>query len=235
MSYDRLLDRWLPVYYNQVSLDGVSYAYFTAPTAVLRVVDVASGTSRVGFSGDPALIWNVVAFRPEGIYVSHSNGPSGGDTDPGRLWRVTSSTTLAPISDRRSVGGWRIVGSYAWGVETDDPIKVAQPGNEMRLVRIDLKNGTASVWFRRTGILIGTLGSLPNGSAVVLVGDPLALWMVAGPQDERQIASMGASYDTVSESRGVWLSNNSGIWLLTSSGPAVMVTSMSLVPVGECG
>jgi hypothetical protein len=234
MSYDRLLDRWLPVYSNQVSLDGVSYAYFTAPAAVLRVVEVASGTPRVAFSGDPTLIWKVVAFRPEGIYVSHSNGPAGGDTDPDRLWRVTSSTTLALISDRRSVGGWRIFGGYAWGVETDDPMRLAQPGTEERLLRIDLKTGAASVWFRRTGTLIGALGGLPNGNTVVLVGDPLALWMVAAPQDERQIASIGASADSANDSHGVWLLNASGIWLVTSSGQAVLVTMRPLIPVGEC-
>ena len=234
-TYDRQLGRWLPVNASQVSRDGASYAYFDVlPNTPRRLLtDVASGTTRVAFTGDPRFIWAVIAFRSDGIYISHSSGPGLADPDPDRLWRLDQSGTLSAISDRRSVGGWRVAGGYAWGVETDDPLKLGQPGNEERLLRVDLISGAATVWLRRTGTLVEALGVEPNGSALALVSDPLALWEVAAPGTEQQVAPMG-SYSTVSDSHGIWLSNNNGIWLISPNGDVQAVSPVLGTLAGEC-
>jgi hypothetical protein len=235
-TFDRKTGRWLPVDSSQVSPDGASYAYFDVLPSrpQLVVVDVASGTTHVALVGDPALIWSVVGYGPHGIYVTHGNGPAGGDSDPNRLWLVTSSGTLTPISDRRSVGGWRIADGFAWAVETDDPSKLNQPGNEERLLRVDLANGTATVWLRRTGTLVEALGTEPDGRALTLVSEPLALWLVAAAGTEQQVAAMGAYANTASDLHGIWLSNNEGIWLITPQAKPISLSSMQALPAGDC-
>ena len=116
---------------------------------------------------------------------------------------------------------------------TDDPSKLNQPGNEVRLIRVDITSGAATVWFRRTGTLVVPLGVEPDSSALVLVNPPVSLWLVAGTGIERQVALMGASTDTVSDSHGVWLSNN-GIWLAAPNGEVLAVSSVSGTPAGAC-
>jgi hypothetical protein len=107
-------------------------------------------------------------------------------------------------------------------------------GNEERVLRLDFTSGEGTVWFRRTGSLVGALGAEPDGTLLVLASDPLGLWLVAGPGIEDQIASMGADSETASDSRGVWLSNDKGIWLAGPNGEVVAVSPTSGLPAGEC-
>lgn len=235
-TYDWKVGRWLPVDASQVSPDGSTYAFFDfiPNRPQLTVVDVASGAAHVVFVGDPVFTWAVVGNGPQGIYVTHGNGPGGGDSNPDRLWLVTSSGILTSVSDRRSVGGWRISGGSAWGVETDDPSKLNQPGNEERLVQVDLASGIATVWLRRTGTLVEALGTEPDGSALTLVSDPLALWLVASPGTEHEVVAMGSYANTTSDLHGIWLSNDRGLWLITPQAQAIAVSSIQAVPAGTC-
>jgi hypothetical protein len=234
-SYDWALKRWLPVSLAQVSADGASYAAFDS-SARLVVTDVASGATRAIYSGDARFIWTVVGIRPEGIYVWRAAGEGTVDADRDRLYIVKASGILQLVGDRRSVGGWYLAGGYAWGVETDDPLRLGQPGNEERLLRVDVTTGTSTVWFRRTGTIVGFLGVESDGSA--LVQSRRELWLVQRPGAERQLAAAGA-YFTVSDSRGIWLSNDNGLWLVTPEGEMVVVTMVAVTasnpaPAGIC-
>jgi hypothetical protein len=218
-----------------VSSDGASYAAFDS-SARLVVTDVASAATSVIYSGDARFIWNVVGYRPEGIYVWRGAGEGTVDPDRDRLYIVKASGTPQPVGVRRSVAGWYLAGGYAWGVETDDPLRLGQPGNEERLVRVDVTTGAGTVWFRRTGTLVGFLGVEPDGSLLAQTGRDL--WLVQRPGAERQLAASGALF-TVSDSRGIWLSNNGGLWLVTQQGEVVAVdmvavTARNPAPAGTC-
>ena len=102
------------------------------------------------------------------------------------------------------------------------------------MLRVDVANGTATVWLRRTGTLVEALGAEPDGIALALVSDPLGLWLVASPGTERQAAAMGAQRDTAGDLHGIWLSNNDGIWLVTPQATAISVSSMHATPAGSC-
>jgi hypothetical protein len=101
-------------------------------------------------------------------------------------------------------------------------------------VRVDLSNGAAEIWFRRTGTLLGSLGVEPTGAVVVLVSDPLAIWLVSSPGVERQVVAGGEYSPAISDPHGVWFSNNAGLWLITPAGAVINVTTTRAAPAGSC-
>ena len=96
ITYNRVVGRWLPVARDQVSADGLHYAYAEAifpasaspqagpgpfPIGVhIRVVDLPSGSDRIVFSSAGAVpFYTVVAYSQEGIYLTAGCGEGCSD------------------------------------------------------------------------------------------------------------------------------------------------------------
>jgi hypothetical protein len=171
-TYDRAQSKWLPVPRAWVAPDGSRYAYSVNPvgtsgpvTGTIHVVDVASGADH------PIVVpstSNVLSYESEGIYVVHvvpsSGAPSAGlgllDPASGSFKQITASGTWSAIG-----------GGFAWGADLDSSI--APPPGEMnaanRLMKVELKTGTASVVAKYPGASVRILG-VDSGQPVVSLG-----------------------------------------------------------------
>jgi hypothetical protein len=138
VTYTRAARRWLPADRNQVSPDGVHYAYPEVPTPNvalhLHIVDLAAGTDTVVLTGTS---WGILDYRAEGIYVTKTPY-YGGESNAG-LWLMNpvdgSVRQVLPETDTTLFLG----GAAAWG--SDKPILPTV------LYRYDLVTGARSVWF----------------------------------------------------------------------------------------
>ena len=168
VTYDRATGRWLPVAPNQVSADGLRYAYtewiLGEPSALgampiggrIHVVDVRPASDQVVYSFNGQGYYSIVNFAPEGIYFSPGCvgvvvGYMCGPEDL-KLWRLDpKSGTRTKISDQR--GSWTIAGGVAWMVPLAGPREVPDgrvigPDLPNQLLRVDLSTGREEVWDR---------------------------------------------------------------------------------------
>jgi hypothetical protein len=122
ITYDPAIGRWLAVARDQISDDGLHYAYAEAifPTEAspqaepgpfpigvhIRVVDLPSGSDRIVFSSAGAVpFYTVVAYSQEGIYLTGGCGEGCG-TDSLKLWRLDiASSRLARSAIGKALAG----------------------------------------------------------------------------------------------------------------------------------
>jgi virginiamycin B lyase len=232
-SYDPPKSRWLPVSSGAISVDGSRYAY-SANDSAFHVVDVATGRDRVL----PGVFGNVLAFRPEGIYLT-----SGGGTG---LWLVDPDTggKQAILQD----SGVQVVGDgAAWigAVNNADPAP-PQPGmggvpryNEVS--RRDLASGASEPWFYRSGATVQAKAAL--GGRLVLwaqTSDTQDVWIVSGPNlaDRLTMGAMGDPFpvagNVTGDASGVWLAGPLGIYLWTPRTGLTLVSTVIGTPAGTC-
>jgi hypothetical protein len=160
-TYDRPVNRWLPVAANAVSPDGLRFAFadydlssgpgnavvaggVIATTGKVHIVDARTGAGQVVFSGSPT--FSVVAFTSGGLYLSQvaltKIGPVAGGLF---VLNLAGGTPRPVVGANRTLdqNGWQIDGSYAWGVD------FASGGGHIsgnRVLRLDLKTGKVQEW-----------------------------------------------------------------------------------------
>lgn len=237
ISYDRAVNRWIPVAWNYLSPDGQRFVWSASD---LHVVDVNTSSDKVirmpqvnGFA------WTVIDFNSGGIYVT----PIGGEAapEPG-LWVVNPDSGVVRKLD--GTQSWTQVDSKAaWGVVVGD--------SDMRLSRMDLLSGARTtqltVPYHRSlqpgDMSVELIALDPNGRPLVLLRDwqrpyPWHLALLYGPETLRQVVlpdGWAAGWPIVGDdpsqsgrgvhgyllSQGIWMiGNNSfpGVALLGSDG-----------------
>jgi len=236
--YDRAFAKWLPVWRNSVSPDGTRYAYsklagnaYQNTGSALHVVNVATGADKVIYSGAGA--YSVVDFETEGVYLTAAV-PEG---YPRGLWlqsltggqpRLISSAIVAPA----------IGGGAAWGLDfnkTDpSPAPGGLEGPMNRILRYDLRSGTATPWFYRPGASLYVVGfdasrlPLVRASVGPSSTDPAGLqatevWLLTSSVGATRLFSardtQSPSHVAAVDSHGVWFdapyysASVSSIWL----------------------
>jgi hypothetical protein len=161
-TYDRAVNRWLPVAPGSISPDGLSFAYAEydlatpagggtahmtgalATTGRVRVVDARTGADHVVFSGSPTF-W-VDGFTHDGVYLSQVTLTMDGAFASGLFLLNAAGGMPQPVpgGDRpMDRTGWRVEGGFAWGSDFANGGGITG-GNQ--IVSLDLKSGEIRAW-----------------------------------------------------------------------------------------
>ena len=246
ITYDPVVGRWIPVARDQVSADGLHYAYeepLFAPgsntqpggpflTGIhIRVVDLARPFDRVVFrsTGDP--FYTVVAYATDGIYLTAAC-VSGCGPESLKLWRLDPATgRLAKVSDRRGFN-WLIRNKVAWVATYEEGSLTDQ------LLRLDLTNGQVATWL--TGAGMNLIDTDAQGTPLVTLTEAgaSAQLRVTAPQRSEPIFAgpSSALLAAVPDGSRTWLgggpTGNAGIYLYSwASGPQ-KVSDFQGMPLG---
>lgn len=257
-TFTRRYGRWLPASVAAVSPDSSHYAYAesyndaSGPRSRIHVVDVATAADRViydqGFDA-------VIGYESEGIYlfaVGYADAPNSG------LWRLDPQTrSLTEIASQNRTVDY-VGGGAAWYGDLA-PGDQAPPsmGNQMaraffkdRVVRIDLKSGVVSPWFRRPGKDVRTIGVDGLGHPIVTASVPTdagtstveELWLVTGPDTGQQIYGGPGSTSPdfigfrtpLADGYGLWFGSSKGVYLYTPDGKLDRVSTVVGEVAGRC-
>jgi hypothetical protein len=239
-SYDKAVERWLPVARDQISPDGKHYAYADLPpldTSPVHVVDLPSGTAHAFNPGTPPTdnSWVVVDYETEGIYLEQQpNGPAGSSG----LWRLDPAN--GAVSTLDTAHSWQYIsGGAAWG--TADPLTGHGPGPGSRLVRMDLKNSVIGSWYKRTDIEFTVAGADGSGHPI------LAVWKYQTPQlllitnansatilmtaPGSAVPNVSNYIHPVTDAHGIWFGDTGGSVSLYT--PATGIKKMAQVGSGD--
>jgi len=175
-SYDLAQKRWLPVPAAQSSPDGAYYAYGVLhasnprPPVTIHVVDVAHATEKIfpvtNQELGSTMGARVTDFDGSNVYFTsvQQQGPPLG------AWRLNVATgSVAQLSHLSGVGLVRA--GYAWINRLDprDPLpppwRFGSPSNSV--VRVDLSNGSETVWYYAPGQIASIVGLLDSGSPII--------------------------------------------------------------------
>jgi hypothetical protein len=255
-SYDKAVERWVPVPRDWISPDGKRYAYpepdppgwqpgsGPAPAGGVHLVDIASGVDRLLKPGQPPLdgLWWVMDFEAEGVYISVlPRGPA----PPQGLWLLDPATgSIRKIDDSHS---WQSVSRIgAWG--TADALTGHGPGPGSRLMRLDLKTGVIESWYKRNDIEFLVAGADGAGHPVltayksgvnelILVTAPNA-GEVMKPQPGTTVPQLSNFVHPVEDSHGIWVGDVAGtgtVSLYRAGMGLKLMTRMDTGPVGVAG
>ena len=246
ITYDPVVGRWIPVAREQVSADGLHYAYAeplfapgsnTQPggpfiTGIhIRVVDLATASDRVVFSSTGYPFYTVVAYAPEGVYLTAAC-VSGCGPESLKLWRLDPATgKLAKVSDRRG-GNWLIRKQVAWVATYDES------GRPEDLLRLDLMSGQLAAWL--TGSGMNLIDTDAQGSPLVTLngaGGSAELRVTAAQQSEPIFPGpSNALLAAVPDGSRTWLgggpTGNVGIYLYSPASGAQKVSDFQGMPLG---
>lgn len=239
-SYDKAVERWVPVTRDQISPDGKHYAYADLPpvdSSPVHVVDLPSGTSHAFNPGPPPTdsSWFAMDYETEGVYLAaQPNGPSG----PIGLWLLDPSNGAVRQIDSTHL--WQYIsGGGAWG--TADPLTGHGPGPGSRLMRMDLKTGAIGSWFKRTDVEFTVAGADGSGHPVLQVTKASApqLLLITGansgtilmPAPGSAVPSLSNIIHPVTDAHGIWFGDTSGSISLYT--PATGMKKMAQVGSGD--
>jgi hypothetical protein len=174
LFYDRGFSKWLPVGRSSVSPDGRRYAYskiagnaMQNTGSAIHVVDVATGVDRIIYSGGDA--FTVVDFETEGVYLTTAV-PEG---RPRGLW-LQALSGGQPLLISRTIVSPAVGGGAAWGVDFNAADPSPGPGGlegpMNRILRYDLRSGTAVPWFYYPGANLNVMGFDANGHPFTTAG-----------------------------------------------------------------
>jgi hypothetical protein len=229
-SYDKAVERWVPVIRDQISPDGKHYAYADQPpvdNSPVHVVDLPSGANHAFNPGAPPTdsSWIAVDYETEGVYLAaQPNGPAGllG------LWLLDPSNgSLRQIDATHS---WQYIsGGGAWG--TSDPLTGHGPGPGSRLMRMDLKTGAIVSWYKRTDIEFTVAGADGSGHPI------LQSWKYQSPQlilitvansatilltaPGSAVPSLSNYIHPVTDTHGIWFGDTTGSLSLYTPGTGI--------------
>jgi len=257
-TFTRRYGRWLPASVAAVSPDSSHYAYSESyndangPRSRIHVVDVASAADRVVYDQG---FYGVIGYESEGIYlfsVGYADAPNRG------LWRLDqqarSLTQIAP----ETLSVYYVGGGAAWYSDLapgdQPPLSLTNPMSRAffrdRVVRLDLKSGVASPWFRRPEKEVSTIGVDGLGHPIVTVSPPSdaatstseELWLVSGPDLGKQIyagpgsssADFGGFGTPLADSHGLWFGSKKGVFLYTADERFQMVSTAVGEVAGRC-
>jgi hypothetical protein len=245
LAYDRAIGRWLPASLNQISADGLHYAYIefegcapeagvsaapspSGPLIKIHVVDTQSASDRVVFSSSSCLpYYEIVSYDDQGIYLT-AGCPSGCPPDSDKLWRLNfSAGVVVKISDSRC--GWTIRDHLAWGLSDAD---YNQPSP---LLRLDLTSGQQSIWLTATGVVL--IGLDGEGRPLLISNDSAgsALIRVTAPQQTEKLFSgpyNGQFSAVVVDGSRTWFGSSYGIYLYRTASGVSKVSDIGAIPLG---
>ena len=239
-SYDKAVERWVPVTRDQISPDGKHYAYADLPAvdgSPIHVVDLPSGATHAFNAGTPPTdsSWLAVDYETEGVYLeAQPNGPAGLIG----LWLVDPSNGAVKQID--GTHSWQYIsGGGAWG--TTDPLTGHGPGPGSRLLRMDLKTGAIVSWYKRTDVEFTVAGADGSGHPVLQVtknsAPQLVLITAANaatlllPAPGSAIPSLSNYIHPVTDAHGIWFGDTTGSISLDT--PATGIKKMAQVGSGD--
>jgi hypothetical protein len=211
VSYDAAVKRWLPAAASHVRSDSFAYAYEepypTTPGTLndatrIHVVSLRDGTDRVIYSGLPR---QILAYEPEGIYVTRPRYGSEGATD---LWLLDATSGIA----KRLPNGQPFV-TIDHGTAWTDGLNIAPT----TLDRIDVVTGGSQNWVNIDGEgIIWIVGLDSSGNPIVDIDqfDDSWLYVYTAPQTRTLLATVTVRRLVVTDSHGTWLAAEDGIYLL---------------------
>jgi hypothetical protein len=257
-TFTRRYGRWLPASVAAVSPDSSHYAYSESyndangPRSRIHVVDVASAADRVVYDQG---FYGVIGYEAEGIYlfsVGYADAPNRG------LWRLDpqarSLTQIAP----ETLSVYYLGGGAAWYSDLapgdQPPLSLTNPMSRAffrdRVVRLDLKSGVASPWFRRPEKEVSTIGVDGLGHPIVSVSSPTdagtstsaELWLVAAPDLGKQIYAAPGSNSSefvgfgspLADTHGLWFGSRKGVFLYTPDAKFIRVSTAVGEVAGRC-
>ena len=239
-SYDKAVERWLPVPRDQISPDGKHFAYADlAPVdnSPVHVADSSTGAAKAFNPGTPPpdSSWVAVDYETEGVYLAaQPNGPAG----LGGLWLLDPSNgNVRQIDNSHS---WQYIsGGGAWG--TADALTGHGPGPGSRLVRMDLKTGAIASWYKRTDIEFTVAGADGAGHPILTVWKyqtPQLLLITGANSATILMTAPGSAVPSVSnyihpvtDAHGIWFGDAGGSVSLYT--PATGIKKMAQVGTGD--
>ncbi|HEV2216341.1 MAG TPA: hypothetical protein VGV88_02100 [Candidatus Dormibacteraeota bacterium] len=246
-SYDAPQQRWLPVPREFVSPDGSSYAYTyiqPGPLQGVHLVDVKTGSDRLipGTLGDTdprGFHYWVVAFQPEGIYVTRVNQLGGG----GLLLLDPGTGALRQVSTDATGGYMFVAGRQGWWTLPSPDLNAASDPYVYHQPLTGVAGQHAETWFQRPGFRMFVLGVNTTGQAVVMAQSRLSdeLWLLGTPSSSDQISSVPAPTGleilpfktAVADAGGWWIGSSAGVFYASGS-KLQQVSTTPAVVVGGC-
>ncbi|HEV2217374.1 MAG TPA: hypothetical protein VGV88_07350 [Candidatus Dormibacteraeota bacterium] len=244
-SYDVQIGRWVPVSLAQLTPDGKQYAYAewvmptvqngpTAPSEIkIHVVDVAAATDRVAYTTSKQLL-TVVAFEPEGVYVTDQCWEGCGFV--GGMWLLDPSTgQLKTIlaSDADHTAWLWMANGFVWGMGPWGPDTIATT-----VFRLDLSTEAVTPWFSPSNS-VDVVGVDSQGFPFIETQDPYSgaveLWDGTSASAGTKIFASPTVVHfgpAMSGGCGTWIGSTNGLYELTSSGTLQLLQTVVLPPAG---
>src|SRR5256885_10178613 len=239
-SYDKAVERWLPVPRDQVSPDGKHFAYADLPpidNSPIHVADSSTGAPRAFNPGTPPTgsLWVAVDYETEGVYLTtQPNGPAG----LVGLWLLDPSNgAVQPIDTSHS---WQYI-SAGGARGTSDAVTRPGPGPLSRLVRMDLKSGAIVSWYKRTDVEFTVAGADGSGHPILQItktSAPQLIVITAAnaatilfPAPGSAVPSLSNIIHPVTDTHGIWFGDIGGSISLYT--PTIGMRKMAEVAAGE--
>jgi hypothetical protein len=222
-AYDAALHRWLPALPGAISPDGHAYIADSTSDAI-TVVDADHGSSkRLVDSG----VVRVLGWANQGIVylAQRGSGTSFNLLDP----QTGASRVLAVPGFPTFFPSGRVEGNALWGVGLNS-------ANASTVVRFDLANGQASVWYTFAATP-GSHNSLPQLLGFDRLGHPAVLnapsgfngayqvLLVTAPQQATTIyagqpsSGFRPAQQAIGDTHGLWMLGTDGsLWLHDAAG-----------------
>ena len=254
LSYDQVVERWLPVARNAISPDGRQYAIAKgalsppSPTRI-HIVDAATGTDLLVATMPDSRTYAVADFTSAGVSLV----PSGDPIEPG-VWRLNPETGALT---KASNGYYQApLGEWVGVVDPRDPnqqVSHATGSPVPQADRIDRRDssGKTTTWMYKPGFwlywfaFVGSPLLLVEASRVVATGSSeYEYWLVSGPGRSARLA--GFSGDELSPYRdlvfasgmadqhGIWVTGGRSVYLIRRNGSIQLVANHGGVPVNGC-
>ena len=217
-SYDRAIGSWVPVEYQNVAPDGLTYVlYHDATTEVpnaFYLVDAKTGSQRLilptPLPPTQGSEWKVIEYASEGIYLW---APSVGMAKavPG-LWLLDPLTGRVTLINGQYY--WRIIsGASAWALDPwTGPDNYGFPPSRIggyKVYRLDLLTGKVNTWYS-SQTPIQLLSATPDGGLLINYGvhDKPRLAVLEGPGVFSPLA-IAADFPPIWDAR----STRPGVWI----------------------
>jgi hypothetical protein len=221
LTYDRALQKWVPVPRAWVAPDEKRYAYPGASEGVY-IVDVASNTQTEIGSGNR---WTVLDVEAEGVYAVQLQTAG--------LWLLPFSGSPTQVT---SAGYWTAVGGgAAYGTETSS----LPNGVPTQIERFDLKTHTTQHWLKVANATIFPYGFDGAGRPIMMVtafsNSTSQLWLVKGLGTAEVLVENNSNFGLpVGDSHGIWLMNYQTTFLLVPGQAMFAVATVGGQLAGGC-
>jgi hypothetical protein len=187
----------------------------------IHVVSLTDGTDRVIASATPW--WDVLAYEPEGLYVTSVRWGGEGATG---LWLVdpaTGTSTQLPNGGPFSAIDSGVAWTDGWGIMPT------------QLEKVNVSTGTSQTWIDTQGEgWLWFVGLDSNGDPLVDVSQGTntnwRLFVYTAPQTRTLLAAISIYHIGLTDSHGTWLAAEDGIYLL---GPGLQLVKVSDVTGGN--
>ena len=226
---------WLPVMPRAIAPDQRSYVLARSPrptnappTTSLFLVDVKTKSERPLFTARDGEMATVLAFNPEGIYVATISSIGGtGSTELQLIDPATAAHRLVPGAGA-TAGEQRIwtavTGNAAWGMVISN-LQRTQTQPPMKLVRLNLDDGSAVDWYDASGpFIVAGFDGVKNPLLLSFGQSGTAnVALLTGPNKFVALQSKGGSYlggqgTGITDAHGTWFGSGDGsVWLYNSA------------------